>query len=282
MGALITAVFAALLGASPGALPDAGAPILAAVSETGSVATGDSLRSTEHARRSLQQAEAMEESLRQRLGLDDGEVKGLVCSRSSLLQMTYANLVEPWISKLETRLGLSAADLKQLVLSRPELVAASFEEIIEPSLAALQGRPLGLSDAELKQLTLSHPAVLDSSPRGADSTVQWSSLTSLQQRLSLSDAELKSLVLALPPLLSREYEAEVKPLLAGLGKTWNLKKATDLKKFVLKMPSALGIVYEVFVRSSRSLPALFPLSSRSLPALPPALLIGSPHVRRIR
>lgn len=132
-------------------------------------------------------------------------------------------------------------------MARPTLIGSSFEEIIEPSLEALQGRPLGLSDAELKQLVLAHPAALDGSPPGEESKVQWISLAALQKRLSLSDAELKQLVLALPALLSRSYETEVQPLLAGLEKTWGLKKPADLKKFVLKMPSALGIVYEVCV-----------------------------------
>ena len=112
-------------------------------------------------RSALTQAQARHlcDTLQDRLGLSDAELKRFVLRLPPVLSLHVERNVLPSLTALQRRLELSEAELKKLILAFPPLLSLSVEANVEPSLAALQER-LGLSAAELRRIVLARPQVL--------------------------------------------------------------------------------------------------------------------------
>ena len=176
--------------------------------------------------------------LQRRLGLDAAQLRKMVLRLPPLLGYSVEDNMEPKLDWLQRRLDLDAAQLKKVVVPFPALLGYRVEDNLAPKLQWLQTR-LDLNDAQLKKMILTSQALLGYSvDENMKPTLGW-----LRTRLDLSDAALKKMVLALPPLLGLSVVDNVAPTLAWLQNRMNLGDV-GLRKVVVAYPTLLGLRIE--------------------------------------
>jgi hypothetical protein len=99
------------------------------------------------------------DGLKQRLDLDDTELKKIVLARPTVLGLRFDDRVSPALDALQRRLGLSDAELRKVVVRLPTVLGYSVEANLAPKLTALEAR-LALSPEELRKIIVAQPSLL--------------------------------------------------------------------------------------------------------------------------
>ena len=159
--------------------------------------------------------------LRQRLDLDDRELRRALVAHPAILGYSYEANIEPKLCALERRLRLrSTAELKKVVTGFPLVLGLNYDRNIDPTLGALEVA-LELDEAELRKLLLGAPQVLGLS---ADANLR-PTLDAVARRLRLERPELRRLVTRLPQLLTMSLGDNVLPTLDALQARLELSDA---------------------------------------------------------
>jgi len=146
--------------------------------------------------------------LQQKLQLDDKLLRKIIMTNPSILNYSTEDNLEPKLNWLQQRLDLDDAAVSKMIQRSPQILGYSIPDKIEPTLHWLQKR-LDLDDKALSKMIRQSPRILGSSiPKNLEPTLQW-----LQQRLSLADEGLSNLVQSMPTLLSCSVDTNLEPTL---------------------------------------------------------------------
>ena len=173
--------------------------------------------------------------LKNRLGLNDYEMKKIILSQPTILNIpSESDLgLESKINWLQKRLALDQKSLTKMITRSPPIMTISIKDNVQPTLDWLQER-LMLDGNVLNKMVTRSPSILLLSIEGnVKPTLEW-----LQERLQLDDYALSKLIQRLPQILSFSITENVEPKLDWLQDRLKLDD-NSLAKLIQRMPQTL-------------------------------------------